>query len=222
MQQTSKGLIIMKIQQENIDQIRSAFEKMQSKEDLLYVLNQAKPLLYGDKTKTFTLKQLSYYINPKLGGKRYSEFKIKKKSGAERNIHAPVRGLKAIQRTLSFVLQCIFEPHKAAMGFVRNRSIVDNARIHVGNNYVYNLDLKDFFPSIDQARVWKCLQLKPFNLNDKHPLPKFKVKEDPDATFWILSNHAVDKDINDIIWRFSYDGYRSIEGRFYPEVKGWR
>jgi hypothetical protein len=28
-----------------------------------------------------------------------------------------------------------------------------------------NLDLKDFFPSIDQARVWKCLQLKPFYLN---------------------------------------------------------
>ena len=155
----------MKIQQENIDQIRSAFEKMQSKDDVLFVLNQAKPLIYGDKTKPFTLRQISYYANPKLGGKRYSEFNIKKKSGAERIIHAPVNGLKAIQRTLSFVLQCVFEPHKAAMGFVRNRSIVDNASIHIGNNYVYNIDLKDFFPSIDQARVWKCLQLKPFNLN---------------------------------------------------------
>jgi hypothetical protein len=46
------------------------------------------------------------------------------------------------------------------------KSIVDNAKIHVGNNYVYNIDLKDFFPSIDQARVWKCLQLSPFNLSD--------------------------------------------------------
>lgn len=30
-------------------------------------------------------------------------------------------------------------------------------------NYVFNLDLKDFFPSIEQARVWKRLQLAPFN-----------------------------------------------------------
>jgi hypothetical protein len=65
---------------------------------------------------------------------------------------------------LSFILQCVFEPHKAAMGFVRNRSIVDNAKLHAGSNYVYNIDLKDFFPSVDQARVWKCLQLKPFGL----------------------------------------------------------
>jgi hypothetical protein len=53
------------------------------------------------------------------------------------------------------------------MGFVRERSIVDNAKIHVGNRYVYNIDLKDFFSSIDQSRVWKCLQLKPIDLTDK-------------------------------------------------------
>ena len=98
---------------------------------------------------------------------RYTSFQIQKKSGKMRTIHAPVPGLKAIQATLGFVLQCIFEPHTAAMGFVRGKSIVDNARIHTGQNYVYNIDLKDFFPSIDQARVWKCLQLKPFNLTDE-------------------------------------------------------
>ena len=63
-------------------------------------------------------------------------------------------------------MQCIFEPHEAAMGFVRNKSIVDNAKHHIGSRYIYNIDLKDFFPSISQGRVWKCLQIKPFNLND--------------------------------------------------------
>ena len=155
----------MKLEQEHIDQIRTAFEKMQSKEDLLHLLNEVKPLIYGEKAVPFELKQLTWYANPKLGGKRYAEFKIKKKSGSQRSIHAPVKGLKALQKTLAFILQCVYEPHKAAMGFVRERSIVDNAKIHVGSNYVYNIDLKDFFPSIDQARVWKCLQLKPFNLN---------------------------------------------------------
>jgi len=154
----------MKLEQAHIDQTRVAFEKMQSKEDLLHLLNEVKPLIYGEKTVPFQMKQLTLYANPKLGGKRYEEFKIRKKSGAERSIHAPVAGLKALQKTLSFILQCMHEPHKAAMGFVRNKSIVDNARLHEGNRYVYNIDLKDFFPSIDQARVWKCLQLKPFNL----------------------------------------------------------
>ncbi|MBK7438645.1 MAG: hypothetical protein IPI77_18280 [Saprospiraceae bacterium] len=155
----------MKLEQAHIDQIRNAFEKMQSREDLLHVLNEAKPLVYGDKAVSFDLKQLTWYANPKLGRNRYAEFKIKKKSGAERCIHAPVKGLKSLQKTLSFVLQCVYEPHNAAMGFVRDRSIVNNAKLHVGSKYVYNIDLKDFFPSVDQARVWKCFQLKPFNLN---------------------------------------------------------
>lgn len=155
----------MKLEQSHIDQIKTCFEKMQSKEDLLHLLNEVKPLVYGVKSVPFELKQLTWYANPKLSGKRYTEFKIKKKSGKERNIHNPVKGLKSLQKTLSFILQCVYEPHNAAMGFIRNKSIVDNANLHAGNRYVYNIDLKDFFPSIDQARVWKCLQLKPFNLN---------------------------------------------------------
>ena len=155
----------MKQEQAHIDQIRTTFEKMQSREDLLHLLNEAKPMIYGDKAVPFELKQLTWHANPKLGIKRYAEFKIKKKSGAERCIHAPVKGLKSLQKTLSFVLQCVYEPHSAAMGFVRDKSIVDNAKLHVGSKYVYNIDLKDFFQSIDQARVWKCLHLRPFNLN---------------------------------------------------------
>jgi len=155
----------MKINPEQIARIRSDFDKMQSKEDFLHLLNVAKLLVYGEKAIPFELKQLNYYSHPKNNDLRYKTFKIKKKSGAERTIHAPVKGLKALQKCLSFVLQCVFEPHQAAFGFVRNKSIVDNARIHEGSRYVYNIDLKDFFPSVDQTRVWKCLQLKPFNLS---------------------------------------------------------
>ena len=169
----------MQVEQQHIDQIRSSFDRMQSKIDLLHLLNTAKPLVYGDKAVPFELKQLTWYANPKLSKKRYTEFKIKKKSGADRSIHAPIRGLKSLQKTLSFILQCVFEPHKAAMGFVRDKSIVDNARLHEGSKYVYNIDLKDFFPSIDQARVWKCLQLKPFNLTKESSVePQYMKWED--------------------------------------------
>lgn len=157
----------MKIDQTHIDQIRTAFQNVQSKQDLLQLMNEVKPLIYGEKTVPFQLKQLTWYSSPKLTKNKYTTFKIKKKSGAERTIHAPINGLKVIQKTLSFILQCIYEPHHAATGFVRHKSIVDNAKIHIASKYVYNIDLKDFFPSIDQARVWKCLQLKPFYLANK-------------------------------------------------------
>ena len=157
----------METEKIHIDYIKSAFQEMRTKKELLNLLNYAKPLIYGDKTVLFTIKQINWYSNSKLNTKRYNDFKIKKKSGGERTIHAPNNGLKAIQKTLNLIFQCIFEPHKAAMGFVANKSIVDNAKIHINRNYVYNIDLKDFFSSIDQARVWKCLQLEPFNLIDK-------------------------------------------------------
>ncbi|MCS5488889.1 reverse transcriptase family protein [Algoriphagus limi] len=155
----------MRLDPSQVQHLRETFAKIQTKQDFITLLNEIKPMIYGEKTVPFELKQLTWYGNPKLGGKRYFEFQIKKKSGGERNIHAPVNGLKALQKTISILLHCLFEPHQAALGFVWERSIVDNARIHVGQRFVYNLDLKDFFPSINQARVWKCLQLKPFNLN---------------------------------------------------------
>ena len=97
----------MKLEQSHIDQIRIAFQQMQSKEDLLHVLNEVNPLIYGDKAVPFELKQLTWYANPKLGKKRYTEFKIKKKSGAERSIHAPIKGLKSLQKTLTIIFHII-------------------------------------------------------------------------------------------------------------------
>ncbi len=154
----------MKTQELNIEHIKIAFKEMQTKEDFLNLLNLVKPSLYGEKTLPFEMKQITWYSNPKLKKNTYKEFVILKKSGSKRTIHSPVAGLKAIQKTINVILHSIYEPHNAAMGFVKDKSIVDNAKCHTGKIYVYNIDLKDFFHSIDQARVWKCLQLKPFNL----------------------------------------------------------
>jgi hypothetical protein len=162
----------MKIEKKHIDYIQAEFSEMQSRQDFLHLLNYTKPLLYGKKFIPFKLKQITFYSNPKNTNKAYKEFKIKKKSGGTRTIYAPENGLKAIQKAIALILQCVFEPHVDAKGFVMGKSIVDNAKVHTGQNYVYNIDLKDFFPSIDQARVWACLQLKPFNLIDKRDKTK--------------------------------------------------
>jgi RNA-directed DNA polymerase len=146
--------------------ITSLFSKMESKTDFLELLNYAKTMIYQEETVPFEVPQLNYYINYNKQKKSpYTSFTIKKKSGADRTIHAPVKGLKEFQKALNIILQCVFEPHKAATGFVIGKSIVDNAKTHCKQNYVYNIDLKDFFPSIDKSRVWGRLLSSPFNLN---------------------------------------------------------
>ena len=74
---------------------------------------------------------------------------------------APIAGLKLLQRNLSDLLQdCVGEidaaanrRNRTAHGFVRKRSIVTNARKHRNRRWVFNLDLEDFFPSINFGRV---------------------------------------------------------------------
>lgn len=161
----------MKLEQAHIDQIRTQFAELQSKEDLVKLLSNSKNMLYGEECKPVHLKSLTYYANPTLCKKRYQTFTIKKKSGADRTINAPVKGLKSILRSLNFLLQCVYEPHEAATGFVLEKSIVDNAKKHVGHHYVLNIDLKDFFHTFDRNSVKMCFMYEPFNLNgDKEPL----------------------------------------------------
>jgi len=155
----------MKILPEHIYPIKKAFAEMQSMDDLLVILNIAKRILFGEKAIAFSIRQLNYYTLSKYKDSQYKQSFIPKKSGGKRTITAPVKNLKHLQACLNFVLQVLFEPHDAATGFVPGKSIVDNAKEHVGKWFVFNLDLKDFFPSIDQKRVWACLQLPPFDLN---------------------------------------------------------
>ena len=141
---------------------------MKDVKDLRRVLNLVKRDTLGDKAHSFLLKQITYYCNPRRTEVvRYKDFTIPKKSGGVRNISAPVRGLKSILTSLNTILQAIYEPSKHAMGFVPGRSVVDNAKTHLGQNYVYNIDLQNFFPSIDKSRVWKRLTLPPFNFTSE-------------------------------------------------------
>lgn len=164
----------MPIDQSHIAQIRDAFTRVQTKEDLVSLLNTAQNMMYGKECKPILLRSLTYYANPALCTKRYHTFTIKKKSGGHRVIHAPVSGLKSILRALNFIFQCMAEPHHAATGFILNKSIVDNASKHVGHNYVYDLDLKDFFHAFDRSRVKLIFKQAPFNLKeDKEPIAFF-------------------------------------------------
>lgn len=136
-----------------------------SRNDLFNLLNEIKADLLGNNVYPFTSKQFLILCNPNNEKKRYHSFEIPKKSGGARQICAPCGNLKWFQLCLNEIFKALYTPSPFAMGFTEGRSIVDNARMHTNQNYVFNIDLKDFFPSVDQARVWRRLQLAPFNFN---------------------------------------------------------
>ncbi|WP_316832954.1 reverse transcriptase family protein [Pedobacter aquatilis] len=147
------------------ESIRNHFFQMQDKQDLLALLNEAKVLLFGQKAQEIHFRQLNFYLLEDSKAKSYRRFEIKKKTGGKRVIYAPTQGLKVIQRCLAFIFGEVYPVSDFATGFVSGRSVVDNARFHLQQHYVFNLDLKDFFPGIDQARIWGRLQQAPFSFN---------------------------------------------------------
>ena len=83
----------------------------------------------------------------------YQRFSIPKKTGGTRAISAPMPRLKKAQNWLLENLLYKVPIHEAAHGFVPKKSIVTNAQLHVGQETVINLDLKNFFPTFDYRRV---------------------------------------------------------------------
>lgn len=142
-------------------EIKEKLSNLQSKKDLVGLCNDVSVMIYGETTFSYQLKHFTYYANPKNSKKRYQTFTIKKKSGTERQINAPVSGLKSILKCFSFILESVYEPRINVTGFVCKKSVVDNAKLHVNKKYVYNIDLSDFFHSFDRNRVkmgiWKYL-----------------------------------------------------------------
>ncbi len=83
----------------------------------------------------------------------YVRFQVPKKTGGVRQISAPMPRLKAVQHWILNNILTKVETHDCAHGFRAGRSIVTNARPHVGAETIINLDLKDFFPSISYRRI---------------------------------------------------------------------
>ena len=109
----------------------------------------------------FKPSALSYILFKQGTANKYKTFTIPKRKGGTRTIKAPTDALKLLQRRLSDLLQdCAAEINqtknrkdKIAHGFKRQRSIITNARQHRNRRYVFNIDLNDFFPSINFGRV---------------------------------------------------------------------
>lgn len=95
---------------------------------------------------------------------RYVTFEVPKRSGAMRQIRSPHSGLKALQRKLLQVLSAAYEPRRCVTGFVEGRSILTNAQSHARRGWLLNVDIQDFFPSINFGRVRGMFLSAPYRL----------------------------------------------------------
>lgn len=109
---------------------------------------------------------LSFQLYKKSKEGLYKKFQIPKRHGGTREILAPEKDLKLLQHRLSDLLQdCLGEinvtnghledeTHQGVShGFKRHHTIMTNGRAHVTRRYVFNVDLHDFFGSINFGRV---------------------------------------------------------------------
>jgi RNA-directed DNA polymerase len=122
------------------------------KEEGLPVLASAEELAKAMGVEVKALRFLAY--NRKVSRvSHYRRFLLPKKTGGFRLISAPMPRLKQAQK---WALEHIFAKlnvDPAAHGFVAGRSIVSNAKPHVGADVVVNFDIKDFFPTVTFPRV---------------------------------------------------------------------
>lgn len=147
--------------------------QMKTRADLLLLLNDIRHDELAEAGREedyrpFTQTKFNFYINPNHTKGRYREFYIPKRSGGRRRISAPRTGTyKHMLHALNLLLSAVYTPSAHAMGFAPGRSIVTGAEKHVGQHYVFNTDLRDFFPSVRRARVKARLLLPPFGFTEE-------------------------------------------------------
>ncbi|MDY0780162.1 reverse transcriptase domain-containing protein [Tenacibaculum sp. IB213877] len=98
---------------------------------------------------------------------KYREFTIDKKNGNPRKILAPIPSLKAIQKKIAKELQENYTVKKHVHSYVKGKGIRTNATPHKKQRFVINLDLSDFFQSINFGRVRGMFKSHPFSFNDE-------------------------------------------------------
>ncbi len=84
---------------------------------------------------------------------------VKKSFGSMRLIEAPKGRMKLIQRQILREILDRIPAHACAHGFVPDRSILTFAHPHVGQAVVLRMDLRNFFPSIQRARIQSIFRM---------------------------------------------------------------
>jgi retron-type reverse transcriptase len=110
-------------------------------------------------------KKLAFVVFKLQEDKKYRTVANPKRKGGLRELNVPMPFLKLVQRKLADVLLQIYRPLPGVHSFIKDDGIKKNAEPHKESTWVFTVDLKDFFPSINFGRVRGLFLNKPFNFN---------------------------------------------------------
>ena len=105
---------------------------------------------------------LMYALYKAPESERYRTFEIPKRTGGMRLISAPRGLVRDCQAKLAPLLLQVYDAHPSAHGFLPARSVTTNASEHLNQRLVLNIDLLDFFPTINFGRVRGLFMARPF------------------------------------------------------------
>lgn len=95
--------------------------------------------------------------------KYYRSFEMPKKSGGTRTIQAPRLFLKVVQWWIKDTILDCLPVDDAVHGFVKGRSFVSNAQVHLGARHVLNIDIASCFDSTDAKLIEKVYLRSGYN-----------------------------------------------------------
>jgi RNA-directed DNA polymerase len=107
--------------------------------------------------------------------KKYTTFSIRKKSGGKRTIEMPEEPLMQVQKifakflseTYNYIITDSAYGFIASDGLSERKNIITNAKNHVGNKYLFNIDISNFFPSINANMIKDALINCPLSVNEE-------------------------------------------------------
>ncbi len=113
------------------------------------------PIIFETEHLSKLLGRTNLYINSAVysPASHYRYFKLKKRKGGFREISVPYPALLECQYWIYDNILSNVKISYCAHGFAKKKSIITNAKIHVGQKELLKIDIKDYFPSITKHRV---------------------------------------------------------------------
>lgn len=130
----------------NIKNIKQLSEYIGVDEQQLDFFIKSEPIVFENYMKqNDEIYEKSWYIKMKIPKKRSFSYRVVYKI----RLHI----LCELNKTLFYYLRKIYKPKDCVQGFVSKRNIRTNASIHINKKILLNLDIKDFFESIDYTCI---------------------------------------------------------------------
>lgn len=85
----------------------------------------------------------------------YRDFRIKKRSGGFRQISVPSSTLCHVQKWINKFILSKAEDNPYSFAFVHGKSVKQCAEVHLGCKWLIKIDLRHFFESISEIKVYK-------------------------------------------------------------------